>query len=944
MNLATYNFQSWLRKGIGNAIQEMDNLGNSALPGGTGPRASIRLSVSVNVIDNKADAKDFQIIGPADIIGFSHNLVIRTEPVHFNTNFPPNYLAHIEFYDEDLPWRYTPAKADGEKLRPWISLVVLKESEFKRLDAIVPLPQIQLIDAPLPPSTETWLWAHVQTIEATSLSSDQVQPDHIISRLICPRKLEANTAYYAFVIPTFESGRLAGLGCQESEILKVKSQDPSWGLTPPPAIPQNTFPVYYEWYFHTGNEQDFEYLAGLLKPRLCDEWVGRKPLDCANPGWFDSMHFVPPFMLYFEGALKSPQVPENFSVDKETQKKLDDFSKTLKVNFEMSVGSGGDPVVTPPFYGQKHIFEETLSLKPDATWIHELNRDPRWRIPAGFGGEIMRRYQDHYLQKAWEQLDSIVEANKIIAAAVNTLAVSVSIFKNHFTLPDHELLSLTAPVHVKILRKVGPDKSSTLSQLFIESCFNGSVYGSAFRRLVRKRGPFRRIIERKGGKLDFESLGKLIIENSNKAYPVLANALLKAIVIKDVKFEVNNNLESDSKFSMSNGNGDNFSSYSGPDYKKLQELLQKFANIVKPETPNYKIIDCNKSTPVFDKSEIDPSKTIPALLKNRLTMPVPGWFDIPEKIKPALAYPDFEDPMWDKLKELSTEWLIPNLHLIPNNTITLLQPNQKFIESFIVGLNVEMNREMRWREYPTDERGSCFRQFWDVKGIKDLNGVSDNKDKAKIVEHFKDTTPIDTWKNWGNPTDLTGQALGSHYNRAPVPVSEGDHIVLALRGDLFKNFPDLSVYAVRAIIDEDNVPRIKTPSDPIDPLNPITDIKFPVFKADIGADVKFLGFDLSKTAAIGTTDPGWFFVLQETPGETRFGLDINGPANPVNWDEISWPLLGDNSFIETGLSLSLKNINKTEASWGTSSADMAYILFQKPVMIVIHASKMLEEL
>ena len=37
-------------------------------------------------------------------------------------------------------------------------------------------------------------------------------PDLAYSRLLCPRRLGDNTGYHAFVVPTFETGRLAGLG------------------------------------------------------------------------------------------------------------------------------------------------------------------------------------------------------------------------------------------------------------------------------------------------------------------------------------------------------------------------------------------------------------------------------------------------------------------------------------------------------------------------------------------------------------------------------------------------------------------------------------------------------------------------------------------------------------------------------------------------------------
>ena len=73
--------------------------------------------------------------------------------------------------------------------------------------------------------------------------------------------------------------------------------------------------------------------------------------------------------------------------------------------------------------------------------------------------------------------------------------------------------------------------------------------------------------------------------------------------------------------------------------------------------------------------------------------------------------------MYKPLVDRSTELFLPNMHLIAQNTITLLETNQRFIESYMVGLNHEFARELLWREYPTDQRGSYFRQFWDVSAF-----------------------------------------------------------------------------------------------------------------------------------------------------------------------------------------------------------------------------------
>ena len=39
----------------------------------------------------------------------------------------------------------------------------------------------------------------------------------------------------------------------------------------------------------------------------------------------------------------------------------------------------------------------------------------------------------------------------------------------------------------------------------------------------------------------------------------------------------------------------------------------------------------------------------------------------------------------------------------------VLETNPKFVEAFMVGLNTEMSHELLWRGFPTDQRGTYFR-------------------------------------------------------------------------------------------------------------------------------------------------------------------------------------------------------------------------------------------
>src|SRR6185369_972694 len=161
--LGTYTFLPWLRHGVANRI--------------TGPattqRATINVALQIETTPKSGSttsatqvSRAVELYGPGDIIGIDQAQISRVEPPAWVTNFEPNYLAAIEFYDEDFAWRYTPAAPGPEigRLRPWIALIVLKEDEFTEGRNVKdkPLPYVDVADlASFPKAAELWAWAHV---------------------------------------------------------------------------------------------------------------------------------------------------------------------------------------------------------------------------------------------------------------------------------------------------------------------------------------------------------------------------------------------------------------------------------------------------------------------------------------------------------------------------------------------------------------------------------------------------------------------------------------------------------------------------------------------------------------------------------------------------------------------------------------------------------------
>jgi hypothetical protein len=1063
-----YSFLPWVRQGIGAEIKQEDTLGisgASSVPERPGVKVLLTVEGAPEVVE-----KSVSLYGPGDVIGIDRRAVVRVEPPNWVTDFEPNYVASIDFYDEDLPWRFTPTKAtdDSSRLRPWICLIVLAEGEFTDLpfspdpaDPNRPLPAIQLVgDPPLPPPAQTWAWAHVHVNDDLAAPDsghpgetpiDKLRrklagnPDLAFSRLICPRRLQPKTAYHAFVIPTFEVGRLAGLG---EPTMSVDGLKPAWGESD---IDQTKFPVYYRWYFRTGDMGDFEYQVKLLQPRELDRTVGTRLIDCQEPAptlGIRGVSGAEPLLgaLGLEGALTAGNCPSSVwppdpGTDPNEPAPLQvDLAVHLNQSYELQQTTGAGPAVTAPIYGCWHAGARSVGndvARPwsehwKERWLDELNLDPRWRVAAGLGAQIVQQNQEKYMEAAWRQVGQIKAINRQLKHAQLAREVSGVYYKRDLEKlePDVQLW-ITRSVHSRVLNE---GASATVWQGLRDSVLDQGALDWGFRQLVRPRGPLMRRLagnqsaaaypflakidaaqiwaaaEKKPAESMFtvaRIAAKLKEEQQKAVLAVLAEDQITPEQVRDAKPPHDFQVNLPEQQNVAIGQEGKFQSALIDAHTRLQ------AEIPAPASPARNVLsDAAEQMQVA----LDPEKTIQKKIQTNCAGLAEYQAGAQDPLAPVMACPDFPEPMYKALRDLSLDLLSPNLGLIPPNTVAMLVTNRRFIEAYMVGLNHEMNRELLWREYPTDQRGTCFRQFWEA--IDPVN--------ADTAAQQKDIAPISEWD--------TSSALGNHDSRVPLrleylfnlsvvhadllnmrviptllserfqligieltlawvrveqagtrwtifdgdkryfirkesstlnvyrPTAEGqDRIVLVIRGDFLKKFPLAAINARPAKMDGG----ARTCDWNGAALEPI-------FQAKIGTDITFLGFDLTETVAIGDrNDPnnlGWFIVFQERAGELRFGLDeASGPAteNPNKWADLSWGHLATaqdafDSFgyvdlnhrpqwtNEDGKPVDIDTSNfqgqDRNIQWdelNSHSADMAYIFYQKPVAVAIHAAKLL---
>ncbi|MGE3618841.1 MAG: hypothetical protein AB7L84_00135 [Acidimicrobiia bacterium] len=248
-----------------------------------------------------------------------------------------------------------------------------------------------------------------------------------------------------------------------------------------------------------------------------------------------------------------------------------------------------------------------------------------------------------------------------------------------------------------------------------------------------------------------------------------------------------------------------------------------------------------------------------------------------DPLEPVMVAPSIDEALWDDLVEVSGDLFLPGADLLEREHATILATNPGFVAAFMAGANEEMMRELRWRGYPTDGRGTVFRRFWDRY---DAQG-------APLPDLRAD---VHAWRN----------ALGDDL------AEPSGELVLVVRSELFRRYPGTLVTAVRAL-----------PGTPRRPDH--ASARPPSFHGNLPRGAAFFGFPIPLEEAVGepgnAAKPGWFIVFHQPPTDLGFGLDDptpEAPGEPPTWLD--------------------------PTALGADAAAVAVATSQLPIRLAVHAS------
>lgn len=876
MSTAQLVFLPWLREGVGAQVRGQYDKGVLCNAG------SIDVAMKLN--DKQVGVEHVRVLGPGDVVGIDARQVIRTDPTPGSSSFEPTRFVSVELDSPSLPWLFTPHEAAGHHLTPWLTLAVVERREGV---TVLPDPALRATvlrirrpadpDDELPQLAQAWAWAHVQVAgaaatEASILDAVNNAPDRVLSRLVCPRRLRANTPYVACLVPTFAAGRDAGLG------RPVGPNDPlelAWR----PGVDEVTLPVYHAWEFSTGVDGDFSTLVERLKGQPAPAGVGEAALDITAAG---ARHGTTERIA---GALRRPEAETSAPPPAAVRTRL------------AGLVAGGKDDVRPPVYGG--LQAGASEVPADASgWLADLNLDPRWRAAAAYGAALVREDQETLVAAAWQQAGEITEANALIERARLAAEANQSLMRRRLDpLSPEDLLEITAPLHERV-----SVLSSDMSSLVAASVLPDAGVTAAYRRITRPGGPAarrkaasRRAALARGEKPAAEpapvavpksAIPKTLAAAEKVLAPLTAVALHRssaqaaAITLPSLAAITPAAELSPAAavptLSPTAAGGEPGSPTARRDTmlalrRVLLENLSAEANVARRVAARLTTDASAPAAVPISGRVVAGGLTLPRSAKTlataraaartagatltsvtrtaaRTTVAAPGEHEA--ALVRRKAAPSFNLPLYDGLARVAPDAVLPGAELVPEESVVLLRSDPAFVAAFLAGFNAELGRELLWRGYPVDTTATFARSFWDYRG--------------RAGTAAADVPPI---SSWDRATPLTGVA---------TTPGGGDQLVLVVRGELLRRYPRTLTYAVRAqwAGAAGGARKAATEAKP-------ENVRHATFSGFIGPDLRFFGFDLDAEEVRGRgADAGWFFAFQEQATETRFGGAVPPLAHP----------------------------------------------------------------
>lgn len=456
----------------------------------------------------------------------------------------------------------------------------------------------------------------------------------------------------------------------------------------------------------------------------------------------------------------------------------------------------GQPVLGPPRYSAPFAYD------PAAPWAAEVDTDPRHRAAAGLGTRLGVEWQDRITAAAGTRLGE----THLAAALLRHVTAGTSLARRTEARTPAEAYARLA-FYGPALGNLRTTDATALEHICPpERALPPALLCSAASHLVRASGPTAKASADAAGVAD---PGRILEAAAECPEPPRAPVKDQDVSRGRVDLE-----------QLYHGLRDLGETVDFPDLELLVidgpgEEGTTFCEPVPPGWPR-DVVDA-----------LDGAFRPEGVPVDRVVSRIGGLherYDVPLEVRP-----DLDLPTWDWLRDRAPEWLLPRAGLIPRDGVVALRTDRAFISAFLVGASRQAVAELRWRGVPVSAGAMPMRTFW--------QNVASPENPPPMV----DLVQPSSWPS----VPLAG---------LPGPRGTGDDLVLVLRSDLVRRYPDTLVYLAPAV-DTGGGERDADLQAPVEPA----------FCGRIGDDVWFFGFPVPPSALADH-----MLVLEEPDRGPRF--------------------------------------------------------------------------
>lgn len=567
--------------------------------------------------------------------------------------------------------------------------------------------------------------------------------------------------------------------------------------------PFRGLPVHHRFRFMTNDDGTFEQLVAALKPAPCPPGLGEALLH-ADPGGHGS---VAAPMLGALAPVAAPSAPP--------------FDPTIAARVDSLLGPSatllpGQSVPSPVFGAPRHSLPFQSG---EAPWVAEVDTDPRHRAAAGLGARAAIEWQERIMTAAGERLGQTHLAAGLLRHLVTGVSLSASTSRRRPAEPAARL-AFHGPALPTVVASGGAPALDYLCPP--ERALPAALLSTAAAHLLRATGP---TAKASADPTAVAAPGRVISQALTCPHPVHSPILAPDPPIPSIDVERAAHALRDVGAEVD-----------------VVDLRQLAGHGMEPAQEHDEDPHCREPETgwVDDVAHsldeaFHPGGAAASRVVGRITGLHEDWNE------PLEVRPDLDLPLWDWLRRRAPEWLLPRAGLIPRNGIVALRTNRAFVAACLIGASRQALSELRWRGVPISAGTMPMRTFWQQ--------VSTPENPPPMV----DLVQPSSWP-WVNLDQLPGM----HETRT--------ELVIALRSDLVRRYPDTEVYLAPAV--GQGAIRDADLDHPIAPS----------FAGRLDPDVWFFGFPRPPSAL-----PELMLVLEEPDRGPRFhpSAGLQGHAHTV---------------------------------------------------------------